>query len=676
MPRAADTTETETSPIASAGTAHRSGLTARAVLLGLLAVLVTVWMVSYAELVTGQIMIGYLQVPPVVVFLLFLVAGVNMAVRRHSPGKELRPPELATIYVMMLPAAMISSHGLLQRVLPVMVAGNYFATRANNWQNVFFLHTPGWIVPWDPHGGVRQPITKWFFEGLRRGQPLPWQPWIAPLAAWLALMALVYGAFLCMAAILRKQWVDSERLSFPLVQLPLELIGMRGETGRDGASSLFTSPLGWAGFALPFIVFNINGLHNVIPISPSIPLYIGLNSYMPGAPWNTISYFVLNISFMAIGFFYLLPTELLFSLWFFYLLGKGEEVFAATIGYQTPGAPHAAVHTFIGAQTEGAWLVLVVVYFLLARPHLAAVWRAAVSSKAKERGEGEMLSYRAAFWGLILCCAGIVVWCAAAGMSAWLAALVFGLYLFVQAIIMARSTAEAGMIMTEGSWTPTDILQLSTPYYSLGGTNLTVLSYTDAVFPRDLRGIIFTAFLDSERLADGVGLGRRPLLWALVIGMLVAVVSGAALQLWLPYHHGALSLYDYTYQGNDQQFFTENAAAIRTQNMGAARGAGVFVLTGAVITACLSLLRARFAWWPLHPLGYALSATWTVVVFWFPMFIAWLVKSLVMRYGGMRMYRILRPLFIGMVLGELTAAVEWTLISMATHCQAPFFPWP
>lgn len=679
MPHAAEEKETGSFLAIGKDQSLLVGLTPRAVMIGLISVLVTVWLVSYAELVygdTSQIMIGYMQIPPVAVFLLFFFTGANLLVRRVRPGKELTAPELATIYVMVVPAAMIASQGLLQRVLPVMVAGNYFASRVNDWRDLFFIHTPAWLVPWNPNGPPRQPLVVSFFEGLRRGQALPWQPWVRPVAAWLLLMALVYGAFLCMAAILRKQWVDAERLSFPLVQLPLEMIGAATGKGSDAGSTFFQSRLAWLGFAVPFFVFNLNGLHNIYPPIPMLPLWIDLHGFFTAKPWNSISLFVIAFSFMAIGFFYLLPTEILFSLWFFFALGKVEEVFAASIGYDTPSAPHADVHSFIAAQTMGAWPVLVGAYFILARPHLANVWRAATGAGARDSGEGEMLSYRAAFWGLVGCFAGIVIWCVAAGMSAWLAIVTFGLYLFVQAIVMARSTAEAGLIITEGSWTSTDMVQLAVPYYSLGIANLTVLSYTDAVFTRDLRGMVFTAFLDSERLADGVGLRRRSLLYALVFGMLVAVFAGVILQIWLPYHLGALTLYKFTYQGNDRQFFRENGAAYLAHSVGASYRSGGFVLVGALITVLLSVMRTRLSWWPLQPLGFALSASYTVIVFWFPIFLAWLIKSLVMRYSGMPIYRMLRPFFIGMILGELTAAVEWTLFSMLAHVQAPFFPWP
>jgi hypothetical protein len=94
------------------------------------------------------------------------------------------------------------------------------------------------------------------------------------------------------------------------------------------------------------------------------------------------------------------------------------------------------------------------------------------------------------------------------------------------------------------------------------------------------------------------------------------------------------------------------------------------------MTAWLAAMRVRYVGWPFHPLGYALSASWTSMVFWFPMFVAWIVKSLVVRYGGMRLFAKLRPLFLGMIFGEFTSAVVWTLAAAAWDIMPPFFPWP
>ncbi len=43
--------------------------------------------------------------------------------------------------------------------------------------------------------------------------------------------------------------------------------------------------------------------------------------------------------------------------------------------------------------------------------------------------------------------------------------------------------------------------------------------------------------------------------------------------------------------------------------------------------------------------------TSTVRVDWFGIFLAWLVKAIVLRYGGVVLYRKVRPLFVGLILG-------------------------
>jgi len=100
-------------------------------------------------------------------------------------------------------------------------------------------------------------------------------------------------------------------------------------------------------------------------------------------------------------------------------------------------------------------------------------------------------------------------------------------------------------------------------------------------------------------------------------------------------------------------------------------------LVGALVTIIMTTLRTRLMWFPFHPLGFALSGTWTMMVFWFACFVAWLLKVLILRYGGMRLYSQARPFFLGMVLGEFTMAVLFTLPALYDrYTPTPSFPWP
>jgi hypothetical protein len=643
---------------------------ARPLILGTVGIVVVVFIVTWAELVTGKIMIGFLQLPPVVLPLLFLLIVVNSLVRRAAPRAALSAPEIAVIYLMMVIASMIASRGLMEDLLPTLVAVNYFASPSNHWKELFFPHIRPWMVPWDTRGDPKQEVARAFYEGYFYGQPIPWQLWVLPILRWCVLVGAVYVAFLCLAAILRRQWTEQERLSYPLVQLPLEMIRDAG-----GSGSFFRNPLLWAGAALPALLFTLNGLHQLYPSVPELPVEIGLNELFPDRPWRDMSMLTIFASLAGIGFFFLLPADLLFSFWFFFLAGRLQEVLASAMGMEVQGAPHAGARHFLAYQTVGAFVTLAAYLLYISR----AQWRR-VARQALRGGKGddarEMLSYRAAFFGLIGSFVVIVAWLSAAGMSPWLALFEMGIYVFVQSLIMGRAMAEGGLLMAEGSFTPLDLFGAFTPRRGLGPANLTVLAFTQAMFTRDLRGMPFTGFLDGQRLAEGVGMNLRRLAVVFAVALLVSFLVAVSLQLWLPYRKGAaVALYSFAYQSNPTQFWRENAPLMRGE-LEYSPDAPLWVAVGALVTVFLAVMRMRFYWWPLHPLGYAMCASWTVIVFWFPIFVAWLLKSAAIRYGGLPFYARARPFFLGLIFGEFALATIWTLISSIWNTPVPSFPWP
>ena len=100
-----------------------------------------------------------------------------------------------------------------------------------------------------------------------------------------------------------------------------------------------------------------------------------------------------------------------------------------------------------------------------------------------------------------------------------------------------------------------------------------------------------------------------------------------------------------------------------------------FLAVGIGVTLALVWARANITGFPLHPLGYALCSSWTMIVFWFAALVAWGIKTLILRYGGMKLYRQTRPLFLGMILGEFAAALFWTAANALLDTPVPSFPW-
>jgi hypothetical protein len=85
---------------------------------------------------------------------------------------------------------------------------------------------------------------------------------------------------------------------------------------------------------------------------------------------------------------------------------------------------------------------------------------------------------------------------------------------------------------------------------------------------------------------------------------------------------------------------------------------------GATITGVCGALRLRYAGWPLHPVGFILSYGWGLNWIWFSIFLGWLVKVMIVRFGGGSLLRSSRPFFIGLILGEAAAGLTWIAVSL------------
>ena len=76
----------------------------------------------------------------------------------------------------------------------------------------------------------------------------------------------------------------------------------------------------------------------------------------------------------------------------------------------------------------------------------------------------------------------------------------------------------------------------------------------------------------------------------------------------------------------------------------------------------LILVRNYWAWWPLHPIGFAASMGWVMDNIWCSIFVAWLVKVAILRFGGAALYRKTIPFFLGIALGQIVVGGCWLLI--------------
>ena len=91
-----------------------------------------------------------------------------------------------------------------------------------------------------------------------------------------------------------------------------------------------------------------------------------------------------------------------------------------------------------------------------------------------------------------------------------------------------------------------------------------------------------------------------------------------------------------------------------------------FAGAGSIVMMMVLLMRRRYAWWPIHPIGLVILGTQMMANLWFCFFLAWMIKAILIKYGGPRLYTKAVPFFLGMILGQFTIAGLWVLIDFFT----------
>ena len=645
-------------------TAPTSAPRPRALVVGLLAVVGMCFVGPYADMVGKSMQLGTLQFAPGAFGAFLVIVGLNRLYFLIRRKLYLRPPELLTVYAMVMAGVFVSTRGLMEKLISPLVFLNYYANPQNHYEQDLMPHVHRDLVAFDPKGALNQDVVQGYFEGIRGG--IPYAAWLRPMAMWAIIFFAVIAVFLCMASLLRRQWVEHERLSFPLAEIPLHI------SDDHRVADLVRSRLTWFGVAIPVIVFTMNGLHNLYPGVPQLQLSVNLNQYLVSKPYNGMYLTIMWFSFAAVGFAYFLSSDLLLSLWFFFLLTRVEDIIGTAMGLNIVSMPNYPTQLYIGYQAAAAYTVLACVLGLAGKRYFEQLWKQA-GPGGQIDDSGEMIGTRKAFIGLAVAFAVVVGWTVTAGMTLWLALAAWLIYFLVVALVLSRSVCEGGLMMCETSFKPIDVIGLVVPRRTLGAQNLVPFAFLDAVFFRDMRGLFLAGFLDDQKLSKGLKVQPRRLLVPVLLAIAVAYVAGTVSQLQLNYRMGNITLYGYPTANAKWAF--DDAMATLNNSRPEAGGALPSFAVGAIVTTALVYLRQRFVWWPFHPLGYAMAPSYTMWVIWFPCFVTWLTKTLILRYGGMQAYRKAMPLFIGLVIGEFGMGVFWATFAAITRGSTPGFPW-
>lgn len=576
-------------------------------------------------------------------FWLVLLIAANALVRRARGEAWLTAGELLAVYTMLCIGSAFAGLDMVPSLVQMMAYPSFNARQDPSWAQTVLPYVPAPLIVGDANA-----LTGYYIgnSSLYRWEHL--MAWLMPIAFWLVFIFLLWWTMLCTASLVRAQWTDSEKLAFPLVELPVRLV--------NPAESLWRQRLFLAGIAIGGGINLLNGLHYWYPSIPEIPVkHQDLAPYFTNKPWNAIDWFPISFYPFAIGIGYLLPVDLLFSIWFFYLFWKLELVAVRAWGWDTtPGMP------FIREQGIGAYLGIGLFLLFSTR---GLFRRLSESLRSGEPTHGEALSYRAALWGLAAGVAGLVVFLMAFRMQWWLAVAVVLLYLLM-ALVITRIRAEFGPPVHDQHFSGPDyLIPRVMGTQPLTSHDLGMLNFF-YWFNRAYRSHPMPFALEGLKIAQSTRTVFSSFFWT----MLWAGVWGSAASFWaflhLAYQHGTSAGF---FAG--QQFGIEAYNRLATwlqsgQNPNSYAIAAVGV--GGMVAWGLMLLRGWFSGFLFHPIGFSISGSWAMNLVWFPLLIAWVIKWSVLKWGGLKLYRQALPLFLGLIVGEAIVGMGWSLIGVIT----------
>jgi len=636
----------------------------RAFFIGLFLVAVIAAVTPYNDFALGNTYITGMHFPPGPFFLLLLLTLiVNVFIKLIKSSWALRQAELMLIWCMMIVAATVPASGLTRYWFPILAAPAYYANSPDlpNQDEVLEAVPDALVLS----KSARSIPVKQYFEGAPQGEKVKvyLRQWSRPIAVWGVFIAFFYVASLLLASIFRKQWVDKERLIFPLARVPLEL------TEGSGGKNLLPPLLRERAFLVGLVLTLVFALIRVAPVImgkeqgwlPTIPV----GNILANTPFQNISGFSARLFPLAVGIAFLVPTDVSLSVWLFFFFIRAEIQISFWVGRPIEGGTWGE---WMQWQQAGAFLGFVPALLWSTRRHLAAVAKKALGIGRDIDDSAEPVSYALSFWGLLLAMVGMIVWFAHFGMKP-LTATILVLLVMCVLLVHARLVSQGGIFLVQHSFLVPSIIHGISGGSAFGPSAAVVAQMQNAILIQDSREILSAHAMNAFRISSVFTKHRRWFLPIMLISLVVAVSVCTRATLYTYYEKGGLNIHDtYGTIGLPIQIFGSAGRMINDPTGSAKAQWGPFLMGGGIM-ALLTFMRARFYWWPVHSLGFLVGNSYPIWMLWFSFLLAWGAKVMVTKIGGAAMLRKARQFFLGVIIGEAIAIGVTTMIGLITHVK-------
>ncbi len=629
------------------------------IIVSLIMSLVGVLSAPFAPSWTWSMVFGSFTTPIVILFIVLMIGKVSSGFKR-----SLSPQKLALLYV-----ATSISVIFCYSMIPYGIVHNAIAVRQfqYDWhpgtmavKNVFvfgpIVQDPSEIVP--------------YLEG---GVATPWSAWSPFLGWWIAYTIFWLLFWIGWIALLEERWVEVEKLPFPAaltgtMQISLTLPGKEAAEKDPRLKYFLVGFILGALIIVPIIAVKLNPAMPDIygwTAAPYLPWFLGTLSVgqIPGASIIPVIAF-LPVNPMIYALFYLFPAKILFSIWFFSLVGiLIPSQIAYYMGYYTALAETGdRFHAFMQGEPFkwigvwiGAFVGLILTWFALNLSYLRGLFRKPV--QPGRTAIPNMIGWLMILGSTVAILALLIV----AGTNPLGAVLiVFTMWvLYLSTIRIYGFASIAGTAWGSPiDWThyPFLVSQIYTPDPGFRNAEISTTMHLANRWTGELMGENNTQFgmvfaiPMCYKVGYDTGTHPRDITKVILVCGAISCLIGYPIAVW----------FGYTFGSNNTQMGLFDAWWLWTFDMPwggidtitATPPLWPYILAGIILMLILSFLNFRFLWWPLDPAGVALSLGAAGTGWLIPALVGWILKTLILRVGGTKLNdNAAMPVAVGVLVG-------------------------
>ncbi|MDA0989210.1 MAG: hypothetical protein O3A51_00480 [Verrucomicrobia bacterium] len=486
---------------------------------------------------------------------------------------------------------------------------------------------------------------------------IPWSHWLPVLARWSVLIGLTYLVLMTFNILIFRQWAYHEKLTYPLAELPEDLVGSK-DAVSGWVPAIFKSGPFWIGAAISAGVLGWNFLCGLqlVPGMQALDLRLPWQPYIEKTALEGLLPNIRSeIFFTMIGLSFLIPRKISFSLWFFSVTFFVQLLFLVWMGHgvNEDSFPSEWWFTmnFRTAEGGGALMVFGAVVLFKCRRYLLCCLRPSAVDTLEPDERRELRISSALF---LMGSAGVILilW-RGLGANPYYCLFYYMIMLLVT-VGLIRAVAEGGILGFQAWSSPFHFIR------TLFGMNKTWTSPSlfvplmiyHAILFLDVKTFIAPAMANALKIRSDLKMKRWSFHVSIFACILIALVVALLTELMLSYSRGADEMSNWFYGYFPQLSTFGHISATSVAPPAAAETERLWIIFGAVAMAALLFFRRMVFWLP-HPIGMIMLVNPLMNAYWFSILVGWLVKSFVSKYGSKDLYGKVRCFFIGLIFGEL-----------------------